>query len=67
MLSNAVTYSDVLSRYLNGAPCWTVHPPRTGHLDLVAVRSGAPVSVTPRLHGAGGRGKLTLRSEQMPH
>lgn len=38
--------------YLNVAPCWTVHPLRAKHLDLIPVRSGTPVPITPALHRA---------------
>lgn len=48
----------VVSHNLSCAPCWTVHPSRTRHLDLVTIGSSAPMSVTSSLHRAAGRRKL---------
>lgn len=50
----------LVSFYLNGASCWTVHPFRARHLYLVPVRSSTPVSVTAALCRAAGQEKVTL-------
>lgn len=46
---------------LSCAPCWTVHPFRARHLDLVTVGSSTPMSVTSSLHIAVGRRKLSQK------
>lgn len=45
---------------LNSASCWTVHPVRSRHLDLVAVGSGTPVSVALTSNRAAVHRKVCL-------
>lgn len=50
--------------YLSCAPCWTVHPWRAPHLDLVTVGPSALVSVAAALHWTFNQWKLKLEKQK---
>lgn len=49
-----------MASYLNGAPCWAVHPLGARHLDLVPVGSRTSVSVAATLSRAAGPNVTSL-------